>query len=291
MEIKGSELVVTGPKGELKVKIHPRVTIAVKGNEVEFKVVDENSKNDRALWGTFSSLVNNMILGVTVGFKRQLEINGVGYKALLKGADLNLEVGFTNTVVVPPPAGIKFTVEKILLPWKARTSSWWVKLPLKFGMSASPSRIRAKALNIWKKLFVARSARPRPKQRLNHSIHYISYMKRIFHKTKNALRQVRHRRVRAKISGTAQAPRLSVFRGLRSITAQLIDDVKGATLCQVRSAEVKAEKGKTNVAFAAGKLLAEKAIAKKLPKLFLTAAVIVIMAGLRPWPMAPVKAV
>ncbi|MEK7212831.1 MAG: 50S ribosomal protein L18 [Patescibacteria group bacterium] len=91
-------------------------------------------------------------------------------------------------------------------------------------------------------------------------------MKRIFHKTKNALRQVRHRRVRAKISGTAQAPRLSVFRGLRSITAQLIDDVKGATLCQVRSAEVKAEKGKTNVAFAAGKLLAEKAIAKKITK-------------------------
>ncbi|MEK7212830.1 MAG: 50S ribosomal protein L6 [Patescibacteria group bacterium] len=115
VEIKGSELVVTGPKGELKVKIHPRVTIAVKGNEVEFKVVDENSKNDRALWGTFSSLVNNMILGVTVGFKRQLEINGVGYKALLKGADLNLEVGFTNTVVVPPPAGIKFTVEKNLI--------------------------------------------------------------------------------------------------------------------------------------------------------------------------------
>lgn len=115
VEIKGSELVVKGPKGELKVKIHPRVTIAVKGNEVEFKVVDENSKNDRALWGTFSSLVNNMILGVTVGFKRQLEINGVGYKALLKGTDLNLEVGFTNTVVVTPPAGIKFTVEKNLI--------------------------------------------------------------------------------------------------------------------------------------------------------------------------------
>lgn len=91
-------------------------------------------------------------------------------------------------------------------------------------------------------------------------------MKRIFHKTKNALRQVRHKRIRAKISGTAQTPRLSVFRGLRSINAQLIDDVKGNTLCQVRSAEVKAEKGKISAAFAVGKLLAEKATAKKITK-------------------------
>lgn len=115
VETKGNELVIKGPQGELRLKIHPRVTIAVKGNEVEFKVVDENSKKDRALWGTFSSLVNNMILGVTVGFKKQLEINGVGYKVALKGAALSLEVGFTNPVIVQPPAGIKFAVEKNLI--------------------------------------------------------------------------------------------------------------------------------------------------------------------------------
>lgn len=94
-------------------------------------------------------------------------------------------------------------------------------------------------------------------------------MKRIFKKTKNALRQVRHSRVRARVSGTAALPRLSVFRGLRSITAQLIDDVKGVTLCQVRTAEVKVDKdkpGKVGAAYAAGMLLAKRATEKGVTK-------------------------
>src|SRR3989339_247418 len=88
-----NELVVKGPKGTLSIKIHPRVSIIVEGGNVILKVVDENLKSDRALWGTFSSLVNNMLVGVTDGFKKSLDINGVGYKAALAGQDLSLEVG------------------------------------------------------------------------------------------------------------------------------------------------------------------------------------------------------
>lgn len=94
-------------------------------------------------------------------------------------------------------------------------------------------------------------------------------MKQLLKKNKNKLRQIRHARVRATIIGTALKPRLSVFRGLKSITAQLIDDGKGQTLCYVSAKEVakqKAEKyeGKIADAYLVGKLLAEKAKAKKI---------------------------
>ena len=111
-EVKGGEIIIKGPKGELRQRLHPRVTVVVNGSEVTTKVVAEENKRDRALWGTFSSLIENMIDGVTQGFKKQLEINGVGFKAALKGADLNLEVGFSHPVIVKAIPGIKFTVEK-----------------------------------------------------------------------------------------------------------------------------------------------------------------------------------
>jgi len=88
---------------------------------------------------------------------------------------------------------------------------------------------------------------------------------------KNSRRQLRHLRVRARVSGTAVAPRLSVFRSLRNITAQLIDDTSGKTLCQASGKEVGKEKvenyaGKTAVAYLVGKKLAEKAKAAKIDK-------------------------
>ena len=114
-EVKGNELIVKGPKAELRQIIHPHVTVVVSGQEVTVQVVHEENKRDRALWGTFSSIIENMIAGGSVGFKRQLEINGVGFKATLKGANLNLEVGFSHPVEIKPLAGIKFTVEKNII--------------------------------------------------------------------------------------------------------------------------------------------------------------------------------
>ena len=107
-----NKLKVKGPKGELVQVIHPRVTVVVADGTVAVKVADENNKKDRSLWGTFSSLVENMLDGVTQGFKKQLEINGVGFKAMMSGTDLSLEVGYSHPVKFPAPAGIKFAVEK-----------------------------------------------------------------------------------------------------------------------------------------------------------------------------------
>jgi large subunit ribosomal protein L6 len=112
VENKNGILSVTGPKGKLNLPIHPRVTVSEQEGSLVVTVVDENSKKDRSLWGTFSSLVENLFIGVTVGFKKQLEVNGVGFKVALKGKDLALEVGFSHPVVFAAPEGINFTVEK-----------------------------------------------------------------------------------------------------------------------------------------------------------------------------------
>ncbi len=114
-EVKANALVVKGPKGELRQDLHPHVTVVVNGSEVTTQVANETNKRDRALWGTFSSIIENMIEGVTHGFKRQLEINGVGFKAGLKGTNLTLDVGFSHPVEIKPLTGIKFAVEKNII--------------------------------------------------------------------------------------------------------------------------------------------------------------------------------
>lgn len=96
-------------------------------------------------------------------------------------------------------------------------------------------------------------------------------MKQLFNKNKNSLRQVRHIRVRKVLAGTAAEPRLSVFRSLKGMVAQLIDDVAGKTLCYADAKEVKSKKaedrsGKVAVGYLIGKLLAEKAKAKGITK-------------------------
>ncbi len=94
-------------------------------------------------------------------------------------------------------------------------------------------------------------------------------MKRIGATSKNANRQLRHVRVRQKVAGTAAKPRLSVFRGVRSMVAQLIDDTTGKTICAATTKEVGAKKveGKTTkvaAAYLTGQLLAERAVAQKI---------------------------
>lgn len=115
VEVKDGFVVVKGPKGELKAKLHPVVSLVVENNKVSVRVEDENDKGQKALWGTFSSIIGNLLNGVSVGFKKQLEINGVGYKVNLQGKVLVLEVGFSHPVKVPANQGISFSVDKNII--------------------------------------------------------------------------------------------------------------------------------------------------------------------------------
>ena len=110
VKIAGSEVVVKGTRGELRRRFHPDISVVLKdGYLVVTRPTD--SKIHRSLHGLTRSLLMNMIIGVSQGFERVLEINGVGYRAQKAGDKLLLQVGYTNTVEFSPPPGINITVE------------------------------------------------------------------------------------------------------------------------------------------------------------------------------------
>lgn len=102
-------IAVKGPKGELSERIDPRITMSLDDGVVTLERADEE-RDTRALHGLSRALVKNMVVGVTEGFQKELELVGVGYRAAPKGKGLELQVGFSHPVVVDAPDGIEFEV-------------------------------------------------------------------------------------------------------------------------------------------------------------------------------------
>jgi large subunit ribosomal protein L6 len=96
---------VKGPKGTLEVVISPRMTITVENGEAVVARPTDH-RNDRAQHGLARSLVANAVTGVSEGFSKNLEIQGVGFRCAMKGSNLELALGFSHPVVIEPPAGI-----------------------------------------------------------------------------------------------------------------------------------------------------------------------------------------
>lgn len=115
VQVADSLLRVTGPKGTIERAIAHEVTIYNEDGTVRVSVKNEAEKKERALWGTFAAHVKHMIKGVTIGFQKQLEVNGVGYRVALQGKDLKLEVGFSHPIIFPIPQGIVVSVEKNII--------------------------------------------------------------------------------------------------------------------------------------------------------------------------------
>ena len=120
IKIDQQEIKVKGPKGELSQPIPPQIKLdlrdlpangSVKGKELQV-IPQEKSKNSSALWGLLRALIFNMVKGVTEGFEKKLEIEGVGYRASLQGNKLILSLGFSHPIEVVAPAGIEFKVDK-----------------------------------------------------------------------------------------------------------------------------------------------------------------------------------
>ena len=105
VDIKKTEVVVKGSKGQLTVPVSPRLTIKQEEGEIVLERPTDN-RNDRAQHGLARSLINNAIVGVTEGFTRNLQIQGVGYRCAMKGQNLELALGFSHPVVITPPEGI-----------------------------------------------------------------------------------------------------------------------------------------------------------------------------------------
>ena len=100
-----NKVTVKGPKGELSRELHKDMKITMEGNVITVARPSED-KLHRSLHGLTRTLINNMVVGVTEGFSKNLEINGVGYRAAKQGKNLNLSLGFSHPVIVEPPTGI-----------------------------------------------------------------------------------------------------------------------------------------------------------------------------------------
>jgi len=106
----GNALTVKGPKGELTQSFDPQIKVTV--DKAQINVETPEAPGLDAKHGLTRALINNMVVGVTEGFKRSLEIEGVGYRAEVQGKNLVMALGFSHSVTYEPPAGITFVVDK-----------------------------------------------------------------------------------------------------------------------------------------------------------------------------------
>ncbi len=112
IQIAAGMLTVKGPKGSLNLTLSDDVSVEQKDGTVTVKPRDAENAQSRAMWGTTRANIQNMVLGVTNGFERDLEMTGVGYRAALKGKDLELSLGYSHPIVYKAPEGITFTLAK-----------------------------------------------------------------------------------------------------------------------------------------------------------------------------------
>lgn len=104
--LNGAVLAVEGPKGKLSLQIHPKVKVEQKDGTIAVQRTGE-TREDRAFHGLYRALVNNLLIGVSKGFERKLEIVGVGYGAQIKGKKISLTVGYSEQVELDIPEGVK----------------------------------------------------------------------------------------------------------------------------------------------------------------------------------------
>ncbi|MEX1064285.1 MAG: 50S ribosomal protein L6 [Candidatus Paceibacterota bacterium] len=113
IKIDGQHIKAKGAKGELEIELSPLIEVKVADGKAEVGLKGEHkTKKQSEMWGLSRALIANMIKGVSEGFEKGLEFSGVGFKAQVKGKDLELNLGYTNPVIIEAPEGITFQVEK-----------------------------------------------------------------------------------------------------------------------------------------------------------------------------------
>ena len=115
VKIEGGNLTITGPMGTKKLTINDKIFSSKLNDKNEFQILPLEKKVDKKtiiMWGTYRSLINNAILGVSKGHEKILELNGVGFRANMKGEVLNLQLGFSHDINFKIPKDIKIVVEK-----------------------------------------------------------------------------------------------------------------------------------------------------------------------------------
>lgn len=111
VKVEDGSITVKGPKGELGLKLNNLVKVDISDNEIKVDVNNKERQEEKAQWGLFRSLIDNMVKGVEEGFEKKLEINGVGYRASVSGRKLILNLGYSNPCEFELPEGIEASVE------------------------------------------------------------------------------------------------------------------------------------------------------------------------------------
>lgn len=160
VKVDGHVVTVKGAKATLTREIHPNITVAVEGNEI-LVTRPNDEKHNRALHGLTRSLVNNMVVGVTEGFKKELSVQGVGYRVAKQGKDLVMNLGYSHQVTMSETDGITIDVPNpntiiISGPDKQKVGQFAADT----RMSVRRSPIRARAFAIRARLSVSKKARP-----------------------------------------------------------------------------------------------------------------------------------
>lgn len=109
--LQGRKVMAKGKLGELSFDLTEDVDVEIAGSEVAVKP-RRDDRQSRTMWGTTRSLINSIVIGVSQGFTKTLEINGTGYRAAVQGSDLVLNLGFSHEIRYPVPTGIKITCER-----------------------------------------------------------------------------------------------------------------------------------------------------------------------------------
>ena len=107
--VNGNNVVVKGPKGQLELDVFEKLAINIEDNVLTVSRPDDE-RETRARHGLTRALIHNMVVGVSEGFEKKLELTGVGYRAALKGKDLDLSLGYSHPVIFPAPENISFVV-------------------------------------------------------------------------------------------------------------------------------------------------------------------------------------
>lgn len=112
VSIADSVVSAKGPKGELLLTLHPKVEVVMADKKLNVRVRKPEDRRQKALWGTFRSLLQNLVQGVSEGFERKLEVIGVGYKAAVAGETLVLNLGYSHPIELSIPKGLTVKLEK-----------------------------------------------------------------------------------------------------------------------------------------------------------------------------------
>jgi large subunit ribosomal protein L6 len=259
IDIKNNSITVEGPKGKMHQDVKPEISVKVENNLLKLERKNDE-KQVKALHGLYRALLNNMVTGVSKGFERKLIINGVGYRAEVKGKQLVLNLGYSNPVNYDIPDGIKIAVEantKVSVSGASKEQVGQVCAEIRFLRPPEP--YKGKGIKYEEETIIRNIVK------FGIKLGYVN-MRNMIDKIRKRYR--RKIRIRKRVSGTGERPRISIFKSNKYVYLQVIDDTAQHTLVSASNLEKdnKNIKSKVSEIVKLGEILGQRLKDKNITK-------------------------